>query len=115
MIGTPNAGSPLADFTISSNSDPFCPAVRDLTTYATHIKNIQDNINTRYCTIAGECLPYLANPFGVIIIPEPNDGLVGVSSVQSHYDSLGLSPNCHNQLLGDYEYGLAYEVLSGRR
>lgn len=114
MIGTPNEGSPLADATVLYNSDPSCPAVHDLTTYASDI-NVPENVNTNYYTIAGECLPFLYYaPLGVTI-PEPNDGFVAVSSAQSHFNSLGVYPNCHMQLLGDYEYGLAYGVLSGSR
>ena len=61
------------------------------------------------------CLPF-AEYGGITLIPEFNDGLVSVSSVesQSYFHSLGHSPNCHVFLLGNYEYLLAYGVLSGK-
>lgn len=111
MIGTPNKGSPFADYQELYYLDPYCPALHDLTTHSSVIK-IPDNPNTRYYTIAGVCLPYLYAPWGSI--GEPNDGLVGVTSAQSHYNSIGLSPHCHLQLLDDYEYGLAHDILSGK-
>jgi len=114
MIGTPNAGSPVADYTEAKNLNPYCPAVRDLTTYAP-VNNAAENPNTQYYTVAGVCLPYLEYG-GITLIPELNDGLVSVSSVesQSYFHSLGHSPNCHAFLLGNYEYLLSYGVLSGK-
>jgi triacylglycerol lipase len=114
MIGTPNAGSPVADYTEAYNLNPFCPAVRDLTTNAP-VNDAAENNSTRYFTIAGMCLPFLEYG-GITLIPEFNDGLVSVSSVesQSYFHSLGHSPNCHVFLLGNYEYLLAYGVLSGK-
>jgi hypothetical protein len=113
MIGTPNKGSPFADYRERRNLDPLCPAIHDLTTHATVI-NAPKNLNTRYYTIAGTCFLSLYTLWGSI--SEPNDGLVGVSSVQSHgFHNLPLSPNCHMQLMGDFEYELAYDILSGRR
>lgn len=112
MIGTPNKGSPFADYRERHNLDRLCPAIHDLTTHAAVI-NAPKNLNTRYFTIAGTCFPYLYTLWGSI--NEPNDGLVGVSSVQSHrFHNLPLSPHCHMQLMGDYEYRLAYDILSGR-
>lgn len=112
MIGTPNKGSPFADYREFYNLDPFCPAIHDLTTHAP-VDTASNNLSTRYYTIAGACYPYLYTWWGSI--GESNDGLVGVSSAQSHFHNLGLSPHCHMQLLGDYEYNLAYDIISGRR
>jgi len=74
MIGTPNAGSPLAH--IFHNSDPCKPHVEDLWTTAADT-TAEQNTNTICYTIAGECLPFSAFIF------EPNDEFVGVSSGES--------------------------------
>ncbi|MFL6408395.1 MAG: esterase/lipase family protein, partial [Nitrososphaeraceae archaeon] len=55
MIGTPNAGSPLADR--FSDSDPCKPAVFDLMTTAPATR-VPNNPNTMYYTIAGDWVPY---------------------------------------------------------
>ena len=112
MIGTPNAGSPLADFTEYYNSDPFCPAVRDFTTYAWDI-NSGRNTNTKYHTIAGDWYPdYEGNPY----IPGHDDGWVAVKSVESqpYFHSLGHTLHKHLDLLSNIEYGLAQHILLGR-
>ncbi|MDQ3839196.1 MAG: alpha/beta fold hydrolase [Thermoproteota archaeon] len=104
MIGTPNAGSPWAETT-----DACAPAIEDLRPEAPATM-VEENTHTQYYTIAGSCLAFLP------IIPEPNDGLVGISSVnsQSYFQPLGYSSNCHLNLLGGYEYGLAHDVLTTR-
>lgn len=117
MIGTPNAGSPLAE-----SSEVCTPAVYDLRpgSAATEVKM---NPNTKYYTIAGEWDPKLGNcqltPFlpmeqsGSSDLPKPNDGMVPLSSVESqdYFINLGHSKSCHTNLMSDYEYGLAKDVL----
>ncbi len=63
----------------------------------------KQNPNTNYYTIAGACLLI-------------GDGLVSTSSVNSqpYFKSLGTSNSCHRDLLGNYEYELAYDVLVGK-
>ena len=63
------------------------------------------NTHTEYHTIAGACFPLIG------------DGLVSISSVKSqpYFDSLGLSPKCHQNLLDVFEYGLVHDVLTGKR
>ena len=114
MLGTPNKGSPFGDGGVYYNFDRFCPALRDLTTHASVI-NASQNLNTKYYTIAGACLPYIATWWGSI--DERNDGLVGVSSVrsQTYFENLPLSSHCHWQLMGAYEFELAYNILAGRQ
>jgi hypothetical protein len=114
MLGTPNKGTPFGDGGVYYNYDRFCPALRDLTTEASVI-NASQNLNTKYYTIAGACLPYITTWWGSI--DEPNDGLVGVSSVrsQTYFENLPLSSHCHWQLMGAYEFELAYNILSGRQ
>jgi len=122
MIGTPNAGDPLAD--IYHSSDRCKPAVFDLETNASDIK-AERNPNTQYYTIAGDWTPFglydcLQDQAGYYYYfyhgLQPNDGIVPLSSVESqaYYQSLGNSPNCHQNLLGDIEYQLAHNVLIGR-
>jgi pimeloyl-ACP methyl ester carboxylesterase len=50
MIGTPNAGSPIADS--NHETDPCKPAVYDLMTTA-EVNKVKKNANTKYYTIAG--------------------------------------------------------------
>lgn len=118
MIGTPNAGSPLA---LSSN---ICaPAVYDLKPGAPDTL-VKMNPNTKYYTIAGNWNPSLGNcPISLFApmelfntLPKPNDGLVPVSSVESqgYFHSLGHSNDCHTNLLGPYEYGLSRAILMGK-
>ena len=106
MIGTPNAGSPLADD--FHNNDPCKPAVEDLRTNAADT-TARQNTNTNYYTIAGECLSF--SPF----IPEPNDEFVGVSSVESlsYSTSLGNTFHCHMSLLNQDEFMETLPVLLG--
>ena len=113
MIGTPNAGGPLAD--LFNNSDPCTPAIHDLITNAPDTR-VSENTHTNYYTIAGECLPFLELPFYGRVISEPNDGIVPVSSVDSlpYSTSLGHTLHCRSDLLSDIEYGLAQIVLLAR-
>jgi pimeloyl-ACP methyl ester carboxylesterase len=121
MIGTPNAGSPLA-----VNNDVCTPAIYDLKPGAPDTK-VKENPNTKYYTIAGDWNPDTGNcdlslfspvqQGGYDSLPKPNDGLVPLSSVESleYSDSLGHSKSCHSNLLSDYEYGLVKDVLMGNK
>ena len=118
MIGTPNSGSPLAQ-----SSEVCTPAVYDLRPGAAATE-VKMNPNTKYYTIAGEWDPKSGNcqltPFlpmeqsGSSTLPKPNDGMVPVSSVESqdYFINLGHSKSCHTNLMSDYEYGLAKEVIT---
>jgi uncharacterized alpha/beta hydrolase family protein len=80
MIGTPNAGSPLAQ-----SSEVCAPAVYDLRPGAAATE-VKMNPNTKYYTIAGDWNPESGNcqltaalPFeqtGFSNLPKPNDGMV---------------------------------------
>ena len=117
MIGTPNSGSPMAE-----SSEVCTPAVYDLRPGAAATE-VKMNPNTKYYTIAGEWDPKLGNcqltPFlpmeqsGSSDLPKPNDGMVPLSSVESqdYFTNLGHSKSCHTNLMSDYEYGLAKDVL----
>jgi hypothetical protein len=117
MIGTPNAGSPLAQ-----TSEICTPAVYDLRPGAAATK-VEMNPNTKYYTIAGDWNPELGNcqltPFlpmeqsGFSNLPKPNDGIVPLSSVESqdYFINLGHSKSCHSNLMSEYEYGLAKGVI----
>jgi hypothetical protein len=94
MIGTPNAGSALAIGSL------ICvPAVFDLLPGSDATK-AERNPHTKYHTIAGICAG-----FGDLLVFE-----LSVNS-QPYFNPLGLSPNCHQNLLGSFEYGLAHNVL----
>jgi uncharacterized alpha/beta hydrolase family protein len=117
MIGTPNAGSPLAE-----SSEVCTPAVYDLRPEAAATE-VKMNPNTKYYTIAGEWDPKLGNcqlslfapieQSGSSTLPKPNDGMVALSSVESqdYFINLGHSKSCHTNLMSDYEYGLAKDVI----
>ena len=117
MIGTPNAGSPLAQ-----SSEVCTPGVYDLRPGAAATE-VKMNPNTKYYTIAGEWDPKLGNcqlslfapmeQSGSSTLPKPNDGMVPVSSVESqdYFINLGHSKSCHTNLMSDYEYGLAKDVI----
>jgi uncharacterized alpha/beta hydrolase family protein len=119
MIGTPNAGSPIALL-----SNICAPAVNDLKPYAPDTL-VKMNPNTRYYTIAGDWNPTMGNcPISLFssvelfnTLPKPNDGLVPVSSVESqkYFHSLGHSNDCHTNLLSTYEYSLARDILLGKK
>jgi triacylglycerol esterase/lipase EstA (alpha/beta hydrolase family) len=121
MIGTPNAGSPLA------NTNDICfPAIEDLRPGAADTKAIR-NPNTNYYTIAGDWNPSLfvnctqkewlpAEITGYFALKGRegnNDGIVPISSVESqgYFINLGHTSNCHSNLLGDKEYKLAQKIL----
>jgi uncharacterized alpha/beta hydrolase family protein len=118
MIGTPNAGSPIAQ---SSN---ICkPAVDDLKPGAPDTK-VRMNPNTKYYTIAGDWnpslllnCPQLLGGIGYSQLPKPNDGLAPLSSVESqgYFHNLGHTSNCHSNLLSDKEYQLAKPILVGKQ
>jgi pimeloyl-ACP methyl ester carboxylesterase len=106
MIGTPNAGTPLAEMT-----SVCTPAVWDVLPGA-NATLAEMNPNTRYWTIAGDWQPDVGgNP----AIPGPDDGLVPVASVESerYFQSLGRTENQHLALLGHQEYNLARNILGG--
>jgi pimeloyl-ACP methyl ester carboxylesterase len=121
MIGTPNAGSP-----ISQTSEICAPAVYDLRPGAAATQ-VEMNPNTKYYTIAGDWNPESGNwqltpflPFeqsGFSNLPKPNDGIVPLSSVESqdYFINLGHSKSCHSNLLSEYEYGLAKDVILGKK
>src|SRR5215211_6094458 len=117
MIGTPNAGSPLAQ-----TSEICTPAVYDLRPGAAATE-VKMNPNTKYYTIAGDWNPESGNcqltPFlpmeqsGFSNLPKPNDGMVPLSSVESqdYFINLGHSKSCHSNLMSEFEYGLAKGVI----
>jgi uncharacterized alpha/beta hydrolase family protein len=116
MIGTPNAGSPIAQ-----SSEVCTPAVYDLRPGAAATE-VKMNPNTKYYTIAGEWDPKSGNcqltlltngTIGIFTLPKPNDGMVPLSSVESqdYFINLGHSKSCPTNLMSDYEYGLAKEVI----
>ncbi len=106
MIGTPNDGSPLAEF-----SDICGPAVYDLRRGASATQ-AEQNPNTNYYTISGN---WLSNVGGNWYIPGPDDGWVAVASVESEYfQSLGQTSHYHNDLLEEEEYNLALDRLDGQ-
>ena len=117
MIGTPNAGSPLAE-----SSEICTPAVYDLRPGAA-VTKVKMNPNTKYYTIAGDWNPKSGNcqltpaipmeQSGSSTLPKPNDGIVPLSSVESqdYFINLGHSKSCHSNLMSEYEYGLAKNVL----
>jgi pimeloyl-ACP methyl ester carboxylesterase len=108
MIGTPNAGSPPAQFTSAC-----APAVWD-TIPGANATQAKMNPNTKYYTIAGNWLPQLqGNP----MIPGPDDGLVPLSSAQpgGNFTSLGTTSHQHIELLGQQEYDMARDVLLGNK
>src|SRR5215218_3614020 len=117
MIGTPNAGSPLAQ-----TSEICTPAVYDLRPGAAATE-VKMNPNTKYYTIAGDWNPDSGNcqltpvipmeQSGFSNLPKPNDGMVPLSSVESqdYFINLGHSKSCHSNLMSEYEYGLAKVIL----
>ena len=142
MIGTPNGGSPLADFITSfislipsSNSSSFfcTPALYDWKTDA-QATRVRENPHTSYHTIHGNWNPLLPcghggskgivytilNFIGYTILNfenVPNDGIVPKWSAEdlNNYTDLGYTFHCHTDLLGSQEYDLSKNVLiSGR-
>jgi len=119
MIGTPNAGSRLAQ-----SSNICTPALYDLKPGAADTL-VKMNPKTKYYTIAGDWNPSLGNcqlslflPMEIYNnLPKPNDGLIHVSSVESqgYFHNLGHTNSCHTNVLSDYEYGLARDILLGKK
>ena len=121
MIGTPNAGSPLAE-----SSEICTPAVYDLRPGAAATE-VKMNPNTKYYTIAGDWNPESGNcqltpalpmeQSGFSKLPKPNDGMVPLSSVESqdYFINLGHSKSCHSNLMSEYEYGLAKDLILGKK
>lgn len=104
MIGTPNQGTPLAEFT-----DACPPAIMDVFPGANATK-AKMNPNTNYWTIAGDWKHEIeGNP----VLQGLDDGQVQVNSVESewYFQSLGRTEHHHLQLLGEAEYNLAHIVL----
>ena len=108
MIGTPNAGSPVAE-----TNDACAPAIFDLRPGA-NATRAEMNPNIKYYTITGDWLPAVqGNP----AIPGHDDGLVPVESVESegYFQSLGRTEHGHAELLQEQEYNMAKDVLLGKR
>ena len=108
MIGTPNAGSPVAE-----TNDVCAPAVYDLRLGANATKAVV-NPNTKYYTIAGDWMPLTQ---GNLLIPGSDDGLIPVESVESqqYFQSLGRTEHGHAELLSEKEYQMSKDILIGKR
>ena len=108
MIGTPNAGSPVAETNYAC-----VPAVYDLRLGANATKAVI-NPNTKYYTIAGDWMPLTQ---GNLMIPGNDDGLVPVQSVESqqYFQSLGRTEHGHAELLSEKEYQMSKDILIGNK
>ena len=108
MIGTPNAGSPVAETNYACT-----PAVYDLRLGANATKAVI-NPNTKYYTIAGNWMPLTQ---GNLMIPGNDDGLVPVESVESqqYFQSLGRTEHGHAELLSEKEYQMSKDILIGNK
>jgi uncharacterized alpha/beta hydrolase family protein len=108
MIGTPNAGSPVAEI-----NDICAPAVYDLRPGANATKAVI-NPNTKYYTIAGDWMPLMQ---GNLMIPGNDDGLVSVESVESqqYFQHLGRTEHGHAELLSEKEYQMSKDILIGKK
>lgn len=108
MIGTPNAGSPVAETNYAC-----APAVYDLRLGANSTKAVI-NPNTKYYTIAGNWMPLTQ---GNLMIPGNDDGLVPVQSVESqqYFQSLGRTEHGHAELLSEKEYQMSKDILIGNK
>lgn len=108
MIGTPNAGSPVAETNYAC-----APAVYDLRLGANATKAVI-NPNTKYYTIAGNWMPLTQ---GNLMIPGNDDGLVPVESVESqqYFQSLGRTEHGHAELLSEKEYQMSKDILIGNK
>lgn len=112
MIGTPKAGSPLAEM----YNDVGCmPAATDLRPGSSATRP-RENMNTDYHTISGDWRYWYFWMLveGNLEIEGPDDGWVPVSSVESlrYSDTLGQTSSYHTDLLGSEEYGLARDSFS---
>ena len=122
MIGTPNDGSPLAS---STQSWPkfykmfMCwPAIDDLAVDSEATK-VPINANTNYYTIGGDWNPwsgfsncsyvyYYWLTWGSYMIGD-DDGMVPLDSAvnpDESFENIGISNNCHTNLLGEEEYNM---------
>jgi hypothetical protein len=141
MIGTPNAGSELAD--LYHEDDPCKPAVYDLLTTAP-VTQVENNPNTRYHTIASNWKSvywplFTGNDincpspsywfdfegWNLLIfqynereelglgVGRPSDGFVPVDSVEEpgQFESLGRTDNCHTNMFTPEEYNKVLRVL----
>jgi uncharacterized alpha/beta hydrolase family protein len=108
MIGTPNAGSPVAEI-----NDICAPAVYDLRPGANATK-AAINPNTKYYTVAGDWMPLTQ---GNVMIPGIDDGLVSVESVESqqYFQHLGRTEHGHAELLSEKEYQMSKDILIGKK
>ena len=108
MIGTPNAGSPVAETNYTC-----APAVYDLRLGANATKAVI-NPNTKYYTIAGDWMPLTQ---GNLLIPGNDDGLIPVESVESqqYFQSLGRTEHGHAELLSEKEYQMSKDILIGNK
>ena len=108
MIGTPNAGSPVAETNYAC-----APAVYDLRLGANATKAVI-NPNTKYYTIAGNWMPLTQ---GNLMVPGNDDGLVPVESVESqqYFQSLGRTEHGHAELLSETEYQMSKDILIGNK
>ncbi len=108
MIGTPNAGSPVAETNV------ICaPAAYDLRPGA-NATEAAINPDTKYYAIAGDWMPLThGNP----MIPGNDDGLVPVDSVESqqYFQRLGRSEHGHAELLSEEEYQMSKDILLGKK
>jgi uncharacterized alpha/beta hydrolase family protein len=108
MIGTPNAGSIVAEI-----NDICAPAAYDLRPGANATEAVI-NPDTKYYTIAGDWMPLThGNP----MIPGNDDGLVPVESVESqeYFQSLGRTEHGHAELLSEEEYQMSKDILLGKK
>jgi len=124
MLGTPNAGSPVADIVKGAGIlSPLVgtiatligdPALTELTVvYTNTVYNpiVGQNTNTNYYTVAGN---WQGLPNGNPLVPGPDDSVVAVSSVQSlpYAASLGQTGNLHTDMTsGAGEWNAAWSVI----
>lgn len=114
MIGTPNNGAPLAPL------DTICiPAANDLE-FGSLATQARQNINTKYYTIHGDWISYIwiwpigwTPQEGNTIIPERDDGIVPVNSVNSknYFINIGKTYDHHLMLQTENEFDLACPIL----
>lgn len=126
MIGTPNDGSPLAteasSWPLSYRIFLCWPAIDDLAENSEATK-VPINTNTNYYTIGGDwnswsgyfnCSPfsYLWLAWGSLNISGDDDGIVPLDSAtnpEENFENIGISDNCHTDLLGNEEYNMVRE------
>jgi triacylglycerol lipase len=144
VIGIPNQGSPMANWAkmVSSDMAPLfgeflcAPAIYDLIPYSEATRS-QINDNTKYYTIAGDWSPSLYNTFnfsyppddsashqadwlpierwGSIFINGSDDGMVPLkSAASSEFKNIGVTSDCHTNLIGIQEYNMVKNTLLSR-